>query len=65
MTVKDWYSGSANHVEKIKTADGHYLLDTAVQNMVSAMASMTPPSETSLPVNYQDILNPVIAANWK
>ncbi|MGE0108349.1 MAG: calcium-binding protein [Bdellovibrionales bacterium] len=65
VTVKDWYSGSANHVEKIKTADGHYLLDTAVQNMVSAMASMTPPSETSLPVNYQDILNPVIAANWK
>lgn len=64
VAIKDWYSGSGNHVEKIQTADGSYLLDSAVQNMVSAMASLTPPAQTDLPLSYQTTLNPVIALNW-
>ena len=43
------------------------LLDSQVQNLVSAMASFSPPAmgQTTLPQNYADALNPVIAANWQ
>jgi trimeric autotransporter adhesin len=68
MVVKDWYLGSANHVEQFKTTDGgKTLLDTKVENLVSAMAAFAPPTagQTSLPTNYQTALTPVIAANWQ
>jgi Ca2+-binding RTX toxin-like protein len=65
-TISNWYSGSANHIEQFKTSDGKVLLDTQVDNLVSAMAAFSPPSagQTTLPQNYQDSLNAVIAANW-
>jgi Ca2+-binding RTX toxin-like protein len=67
MTIKNWYSGSAYHVEQFRTADNRLLLDTQVENLVQAMAAFSPPSagQTTLPQNYQDTLNPVIAANWQ
>jgi Ca2+-binding RTX toxin-like protein len=67
MTVSNWYAGSANHIEQFKTADGKQLLDTQVENLVSAMASFSPPAagQTTLPQNYQDALSPVLAANWQ
>ena len=45
---------------------GHTLLDSQVDNLVSAMASFLPPSsgQTTLPQSYQDALGSVIAANW-
>ncbi|RZL45248.1 MAG: hypothetical protein EOP74_01850 [Variovorax sp.] len=66
FTVADWYSGSAYHVEKIKTSDGKVLLDSQVQSLVQAMASFSPPAagQTTLPANYQSSLGAVIAANW-
>ena len=66
MTVQNWYSGNAYHVEKFQTSDGKTLLDTQVQNLVQAMAGFAPPSagQTTLPANYQNSLNTVIAANW-
>lgn len=66
VTISNWYSGSANHVEKIKTADGKTLLDSNVENLVSAMAAFSPPAagQTTLPLNYQSSLSSVIAANW-
>jgi Ca2+-binding RTX toxin-like protein len=66
-TVSNWYSGSAYHVEQFITADNKVLLDSQVENLVSAMAAFAPPStgQTTLPQNYQDSLNSVIAANWK
>ena len=43
-TVSDWYvGGTANHVSTITTSDGYYLNNSAVQNLVDAMASMVPP----------------------
>jgi Ca2+-binding RTX toxin-like protein len=65
-TISNWYSGSANHVEQFKTADGKLLLDSQVDNLVNAMAAFAPPSagQTTLPQNYQNSLNSVIAANW-
>ena len=66
-TVKDWYLGSQNHLEQFRTADGKVLLDTAVDNLVNAMASFAPPAagQTTLPANYQASLSAVIAANWQ
>lgn len=67
-TVQNWYSGAAYHVEQFKTVDGNKtLLDSQVQNLVSAMAAFTPPAagQTTLPSNYATALAPVIAANWQ
>jgi hypothetical protein len=66
--IKDWYLGTAYHVEQFKTTDGALtLLDSQVENLVNAMASFAPPAagETSLPPAYQTSLSMVIAANWQ
>ena len=67
LTIEDWYSSSSNHIESFKSKDGKILLDSQVQNLVNAMASLTPPAagQTTLPQSYQDQLAPVLAANWK
>ncbi|MFJ3055011.1 calcium-binding protein [Herbaspirillum sp. NPDC087042] len=47
VTIRDWYvggtTGTDNHVERIKTADGNTLYDTDVDRLVQAMASFAPP----------------------
>ncbi|AXW07499.1 calcium-binding protein [Ralstonia solanacearum] len=66
-TLSNWYSGSAYHVNQFTTADGKQLLDTQIDSLVQAMASFSPPAsgQTTLPQNYRDALEGVIAANWK
>ena len=65
ITVQDWFASNNNHVEQIKSG-GKTLSDTKVQNLVNAMASLTPPAqgETTLSANYSAQLSGVIAANW-
>ncbi|MEO8024744.1 MAG: calcium-binding protein [Polaromonas sp.] len=67
VSIGSWYLGNLYHVEQFKTSDGKTLLDSQVQNLVQAMASFAPPAagETTLPANYADTLNPVLAANWQ
>jgi trimeric autotransporter adhesin len=67
LTVSNWYLGSQYHVEQFKTADGKTLLDSQVQNLVNAMASIVPPplGQTSLSAAQATALSPVIAANWQ
>ncbi|WP_176451945.1 putative Ig domain-containing protein [Rhodoferax sp. TH121] len=67
VTLTNWYLGNQHHVEQFKTSDGKTLLDSQVQNLVSAMAAFSPPTagQTTLPVNYANSLSPVIAANWQ
>lgn len=67
FTMQNWYSGSAYRVEQFRTADGHVLLDSQVENLVQAMAAFAPPAagQTSLPPTYQAALAPVLAANWQ
>jgi Ca2+-binding RTX toxin-like protein len=67
LTINNWYTGSAYHVEQFKTADGKTLLDSQVENLVQAMASFSPPAagQTTLPQTYQDALGSTIAANWQ
>ncbi|MDZ7922274.1 calcium-binding protein [Rhodoferax sp.] len=66
-TLTNWYLGNQYHVEQFKTSDGETLLDSQVQNLVSAMAAFSPPTagQTTLPANYASSLAPVIAANWQ
>jgi Ca2+-binding RTX toxin-like protein len=66
LTIGNWYSETAYHVEQFKTSDGKVLLDSQVQSLVQAMAGFSPPAagQTTLPADYQSSLNPVIAANW-
>ncbi|WP_322522210.1 calcium-binding protein [Guyparkeria halophila] len=66
-TISGWYLGEAHHVEQIQTADGYTLLDSQVDNLVSAMASFAPPSagETVLSTAYRDALQPTISASWQ
>ncbi len=66
-TVSNWYSNNAYHIEQFKTSDGRMLLDTQVENLVSAMASFAPPAagQTSLSPEYESALAPTIAANWQ
>jgi Ca2+-binding RTX toxin-like protein len=67
VTFSNWYSGSQYHVEQFRTSDGLVLLDSQVQALVQAMAAFAPPvsGQTTLPPEYQNSLNAVIAANWK
>lgn len=44
ITLKDWYSGSANQVERIKTADGLTMYNTDVEKLVQAMSIFAQPS---------------------
>ncbi|WP_343653869.1 calcium-binding protein [Herbaspirillum sp.] len=48
ITVKDWYATSqgagANHIERIKTAEGYTLHDSDVDKFVEAMAGFAVPS---------------------
>ena len=65
-TLKNWYTGSANHIEQIRSGDGKVLTDTHVDSLVQAMSAFTPPAagQIVLPQNYQTALAPLLAANW-
>ena len=67
FTVTNWYLGNQYHVEQFKTSDGKTLLDSQVQNLVSAMAAFAPPAagQTTLTAAYAASLAPVLAANWQ
>ncbi|PXW81012.1 Ca2+-binding RTX toxin-like protein [Nitrosomonas sp. Nm84] len=66
LVIKDWYLGSAYHVEQFRTANGLTLQDSKVENLVTAMAGFAPPDigQTTLPPAYQPTLDPVIASLW-
>ncbi|WP_223879376.1 calcium-binding protein [Chitinimonas arctica] len=67
LNLRNWYSGSAYHVDSIELASGQRLLESQVDAMVSAMAAFAPPApgESALLPEYQAVLNPLIAVNWK
>jgi len=67
FTLANWYLGGQYHVEQFTTSDGKTLLDSQVQNLVTAMAAFAPPAagQTTLSASYATALAPVIAANWQ
>lgn len=66
VTVSNWFANDGNHVSTLQTADGHVLADSTVQNLVSAMAGLTPPpiGQTTLTTPQHQQLDSVIAVNW-
>jgi Ca2+-binding RTX toxin-like protein len=65
--IKDWYLGSANHIERFEAGNGRVLIDSQVDALVQAMAAFAPPGagQTTLPPTYQTVLAPVLAVNWQ
>jgi len=66
VTINNWYSGSNNYVEQIKTATGDVLSSSNVENLVAAMAvfSLRPAGDTTLTPAEHTALDSVIAASW-
>ena len=50
LTIKDWYSGASNQLERIQTAEGYTMYNTDIDKMVQAMAAFAPP--TALQTNW-------------
>lgn len=67
LLIEDWYRGAGHRVERFETAHGRVLLESQVDQLVQAMAAFAPPSmsQGTLPPQYQQALEPVIAANWQ
>ena len=65
-TIANWYSGSAQHIEQIRTSDGKTLRDTQVDSLVSAMAGFAVPAagQSTLNPTYQAVLLPLISSSW-
>ena len=66
VVIRDWYSGSANHVEQIRAGDGKVVTDANIDALVQAMSIMNAPAtgQTVLPQAMQSQLAPVLAACW-
>jgi Ca2+-binding RTX toxin-like protein len=66
VRVQGWYSSSANQVEQLVLSSGAVLLNSNVQQLVDAMAGLTPPAlgQTELSAAQHAQLDAVIAANW-
>ena len=64
--ISGWYQDTINRVAEFRLSDGSSLLAGQVENLVSAMAGMTPPAlgQQTLTTEQQQLLDPVIAANW-
>ncbi|KAB8053812.1 hypothetical protein GCN74_25115 [Janthinobacterium sp. FT14W] len=67
ITINNWYSDSAVRIEEFRMADGRVLLGNNVQNLVQAMAGLTPPpvGQVTLPAGTAATLAPVLAQNWR
>ena len=66
VTINNWYTSPANHIETIKTSDNKTLSDSKIDGLVSAMAAFTVPAmgQTTLSSTYANSLAPVLAASW-
>ncbi|KVP17154.1 hypothetical protein WJ84_02420 [Burkholderia ubonensis] len=67
VSIRDWYKDPANHVQQFVAGDGKVLLDSQVEQLVSAMASFAPPpsGQMTLPPAYSDALAATLVASWK
>ncbi len=67
ILVADWYLNDRHQVEEFHTSDGSVLVNTQVDQLVSAMASFREPrfGEINLSPELQEELQPVIAQAWQ
>ncbi len=67
VTINNWYRKDDFHIEEFRTADGYHLLNSQVDNLVSAMSGFAPPppGQTTLSDDYRAQLESVITSNWQ
>ena len=67
VLVKGWYADTENQIEDILLEDGTHLLNTDVDLLVQAMAAFSVPtgSDTFLPPDVAQAIEPLIAASWQ
>jgi Ca2+-binding RTX toxin-like protein len=67
VTIKNWYAGSANQIERITAGDGKSLSSSRVNAMVSAMSGFAPPAlgQTTLAPDVTLALNKVLSSHWR
>ena len=67
VTVAGWYAASANHAGQVTAGDGYTIGDVAIEQLVEAMASFTPPAsgQTTLPPELAANLSTALTANWQ
>ena len=67
VLVKGWYADTENQIEDILLEDGTHLLNTDVDLLVQAMAPFSVPtgSDTFLPPDVAQAIEPLIAASWQ
>ena len=65
--VSNWYAGSRYLANQFNTSNVETLIDSQMQNLVSAMAAFAPPvaGQTTMTAVYAASLAPVLAANWQ
>ncbi len=65
--VENWFTDSTGQLDKIVSGDGYALLNGQVQQLVDAMAALSPPAQgqTTLDATQSAALDSVIAANWQ
>ena len=66
ITFDDWYADDATRIEQFVTSDGYVLVESQVQQLVSAMAGFNPPAsgEMSLNDSQSNEISTAIAASW-
>jgi Ca2+-binding RTX toxin-like protein len=66
IRIKNYYQSAASQIEQFTVSSGQTLSAANVDQLVSAMAQLTPPTlgQTSLSSQQQTSLNPVFAATW-
>ena len=66
FTLASAYQSNPYLVEQFKTSEGNTLLESQVQNLVSAMAGFAPlaAGQTTLSASYATTLSSVLVANW-
>ena len=67
ITFNGWTASTFARIEEFRTAEGRVLLGRDVQNLVQAMAGLTPPppGQLTLPADLAAILAPALALNWR
>jgi Ca2+-binding RTX toxin-like protein len=68
VTIQNWYSGAANQTETIQAGDGEVLLNSAVDQLIQAMAQFGADNggitwDQAIDQHPQEVL-PILAASW-
>jgi Ca2+-binding RTX toxin-like protein len=67
IRFQNWYLSTKNQIEEIQSSDGMALTNSSLDQLVSAMATLSAPAsgELTLPTDLQEELAPVLSTAWQ